>query len=179
MGHSYIFPLVEGASADARVVVAHIDAVQIEYSPWYTEHEDDDLIPAARELGVTIIAYSPLGKGVLTGAFTDKSQFASDIRGQAPRFTEHWEHNKKLVDEFQRLAAKKGCSPGQLAIAWVMAQNVIPIPGTKNAGRLEENFGGTNVELTKDELDEIRQVIDSVGTVGDRYNKEHMAKVGQ
>lgn len=153
--------------------------MQIEYSPWYTEHEDDDLIAAAKELGVTIVAYSPLGKGVLTGAFTDKSQFASDIRGQAPRFTEHWEHNKQIVDAFQQLASKKGCSPGQLSIAWVAAQGAIPIPGTKNLGRLEENFGGTEVTLDQDELNEIRKVIEAVGTKGDRYNKEHMAIVGR
>ena len=159
--------------------VAHIDAIQIEYSPWYTDHEHNDVLAAAKELGVTVVAFSPLGKGVLTGAFTNPTQFKSDIRGTAPRFNEHWEHNKKLVDEFARLAEKKGCSPGQLSIAWVMAQGAIPIPGTKNAGRLEENFGATKVELTKEELEEIRNVIDNVGTKGDRYNKEHMAKVGK
>lgn len=159
--------------------VAHIDAIQIEYSPWFTEHEHNDLLAAAKELGVTVVAFSPLGKGVLTGAFTDPSQFKSDIRGTAPRFNEHWEHNKKLVDEFQRLATQKGCSPGQLAVAWVMAQGAIPIPGTKNVGRLEENFGGTKVELSQTELDEIRKVINDVGAKGDRYGAEHMGKVGK
>lgn len=159
--------------------MAHIDAIQIEYSPWFTEHEQNDLLAAAKELGVTVVAFSPLGKGVLTGAFKDPEQFKSDIRGSAPRFNEHWEHNKKLVEAFGKLAEKKGCSPGQLSITWVMAQGAIPIPGTKNAGRLEENFGATKVELNKDELDEIRKLINDMGAKGDRYDKGHMAKVGQ
>lgn len=77
------------------------------------------------------------------------------------------------------MAEKKGSSPGQLSIAWVIAQGAIPIPGTKNAGRLEENFGATKVELSKEELGEIRKLIDEMGAKGDRYNKEHMAKVGR
>ena len=148
--------------------VAHIDALQIEYSPWFVDHERDELIDVARENGVTIVAYSPLGKGVLTGKFKDASQFANDIRSQAPRFAENFKDNLKIVEEFERLASKKGCTPGQLSIAWVAAQGAVPIPGTKNAGRLEENWGATNVSLSEDELKEIRKAIEEAEPKGNR-----------
>jgi diketogulonate reductase-like aldo/keto reductase len=117
---------------------------------------------------VTIVAYSPLGKGVLTGKFKDASQFANDIRSEAPRFAENFKDNLRIVDEFERLAKKKGCTPGQLSIAWVAAQGAVPIPGTKNAGRLEENWGATNVSLSEDELKEIRKAIEEAEPKGDR-----------
>lgn len=175
MSHSYI------TAVDDKLTwpVAHIDAVQIELSAWYTDHEEDGLIAAARENNVAIVAYSPLGKGVLTGAITDKSQMTSAVMKDAPRFNEHWEHNKKLVDKFSSLAEKKGCSPGQLAIAWVSAQGAIPIPGTKSIGRLEENFGAGKVDLTQEELDSIRALIKDAGTTGDRYAPVHMAMIGK
>jgi len=125
------------------------------------------------------VAYSPLGKGVLTGAITDKSQITAAVMKDAPRFTEHWDHNKQLVEKFTALAEKKGCSPGQLAIAWVSAQGAIPIPGTKSIGRLEENFGAGKVDLSNEELDSIRALIKDVGAKGDRYAPQHMAMVGR
>lgn len=150
--------------------VAHIDALQIEYSAFFLDHESDGLIDAARELGVTIVAYSPLGKGMLTGQYRDPSKFAGDIRGTIPRYAqENFDANMKLVDEFERLAAEKGCKPGQLAIAWVAAQGAIPIPGTKNKGRFEENWAANKVSLTKDELKSIRKVLDNVKVVGARW----------
>ena len=114
------------------------------------------------------MAYSPLGKGVLTGKFKDASQFANDIRSQAPRFSENFKDNLRIVEEFERLAKKKGCTPGQLSIAWVAAQGAVPIPGTKNAGRLEENWGATNVSLSEDELKEIRKAIEDAEPKGNR-----------
>lgn len=129
---------------------------------------------------MTIVAYSPLGKGMLTGKFKDPEAFKNDIRGSAPRFQgDNFAKNLRLVEAFESLAAKKGCTPGQLSIAWVAAQGAVPIPGTKNAGRLEENWGATQVELSKAELDEIRQIITSAEPVGDRYNPEHMGMVGK
>jgi aryl-alcohol dehydrogenase-like predicted oxidoreductase len=103
----------------------------------------------------------------------------SAIMKDAPRFTEHWDHNKKLVEKFKVLAEKKGCSPSQLAIAWVSAQGAIPIPGTKSIGRLEENFGAAKVDLSEEELREIRDLIKDAGTKGDRYAPVHMAMVGR
>jgi aryl-alcohol dehydrogenase-like predicted oxidoreductase len=150
-------------------LVAHIDALQIEYSPWFVEHERNDLIAAAKDNNVTIVAYSPLGKGMLTGKFKDPALFANDIRGQAPRFTDNFQHNLRLVEEFEKLAKVKGCTPGQLAIAWVAAQGAIPIPGTKSIERLEENWGATNVSLSEAELKEIRTIITDAEPKGERY----------
>ncbi|KAI9636259.1 NADP-dependent oxidoreductase domain-containing protein [Dioszegia hungarica] len=160
--------------------IAHIDALQIEYSPWFTDHEQNGLIPAARELGVTIIAYSPLGKGILTGKFTSVDQFPEgDIRRTIPRFSEELlGKNMRIVDEFKKLAEKKGCSPGQLALAWVIAQGAIPIPGTKKAERLEENFGAREVDLDEEELAEIRKLVEEAKPEGARYNDAGMKRVG-
>lgn len=153
------------------IQVAHIDALQIEYSPWFTDHEQNGLIDAARELGVTIVAYSPLGKGVLTGKYTSPDSFPEgDIRRNIPRFQEGtMDKNMRIVNEFKKLADKKGCTPGQLSLAWVIAQGAIPIPGTRQVGRLEENFGATDVELTKEELVEIKKLIEDAKPVGARY----------
>ena len=103
----------------------------------------------------------------------------SAVMKDAPRFNEHWDHNKKIVEQFSALAEKKGCSPGQLAIAWVSAQGAIPIPGTKSIGRLEENFGAGKVDLNDEELESIRALIRDSGTQGDRYAPAHMKMVGK
>lgn len=152
-------------------MVAHIDALQIEYSPWFTDHEQNGLIDTARELGVTIIAYSPLGKGILTGKFTSADQFPEgDIRRTIPRFSDELlGKNLRIVEEFKKLAAKKGCSPGQLALAWVIAQGAIPIPGTKSEVRLEENWGAGEVDLDEEELREIRKLVEEAKPQGARY----------
>ena len=189
------------------MLVAQIDALQIEYSAWYTDHETDGLIDAAKELGVSIVAYSPLGKGMLTGAYvhisplcyidrslfsgtpvhrgelkisiTDKSQIANDIRGTIPRFqAENFDTNQRIVNEFSKLAQRKGVLPGQLAIAWVIAQGAIPIPGTRSAERVVENTKGGDVDLSEEELREIRKLIEEAKPVGDRYSAHHMSLVG-
>lgn len=150
------------------IAVAHIDALQIEYSPWFTDHEQNGLIDTAKELGVSVVAYSPLGKGMLTGKFQSTSDFADDdVRKTIPRFSdENMKLNMRIVDEFKKLADKKGCKPSQLALAWVIAQGAIPIPGTKSAERLEENFGSTDIALSEDELMEIRNLIEDAKPQG-------------
>jgi len=117
----------------AYIPVAHIDALEIEYSPWFTDHEHDGLLSTAKELGVSVIAYSPLGKGMLTGAYRKPEDFAhtGDMRKTTPRFAEYLEANLKLVDEFERIAKKKKCTPGQLSIAWIAAMGCIPILGRR------------------------------------------------
>jgi len=160
--------------------IAKIDAIQIEYSPWFTDHEQNGLIDTAREFGVTIIAYSPLGKGILTGKFQSTSDFGEgDIRRTIPSFgEEHLSSNMRLVEEFKKIADKKGCTSGQLAIAWVIAQGAIPIPGTKSADRLTENFGATNVELSEAELKEIRILVEDAKPKGARYAEAQLKQVG-
>lgn len=138
-------------------------AVQVEYSPWATIIEDEagtHLLQTCRELGIAIVAYAPLGRGFLTGQIKSPDDFEKgDVRKGLPRFSkENFAKNLAIVDNFRSMAAKKGCKPGQLALAWVMAQgeDFIPIPGTKNIKYLEENVGGAEVGLSEAEEKEIR-----------------------
>ena len=148
--------------------VAHIDFVQIEYSPFCLDPERNGVLEAARELGVKVIAFSPLGVGILTGKYTDPSAFEKDVRGQSGRFQgESFKRNFEMVQAFQALAEKKGCTPAQLALAWVWKQGALPIPGTRRVERLEENWGAHNVVLTNEEELEIRGVINE-GAEGGR-----------
>jgi aryl-alcohol dehydrogenase-like predicted oxidoreductase len=111
-----------------------------------------------------------LGAGFLTGKYKDRKQFEGDIRADAGRFSaENFEGNMRLLDEMEKIAKRKGCTPAQLALAWVAAQGAIPIPGTKSASRLEENFGATDVKISDEELREIRKVLDQIPVVGGRY----------
>jgi aryl-alcohol dehydrogenase-like predicted oxidoreductase len=127
--------------------------------------------PIAKEFGVKVIAYSPLGKGVLTGQFTKPSDFAEgDIRKTIPRFQEeHMESNLRIVREFEVLAKKKGCTSGQMALAWVISQGAIPIPGTRSSIRLEENFGATDVRLDVEDLKALRQLVEEAKPQGARW----------
>jgi len=155
--------------------VHHIDAVQIEYSPFAIDIEQPDinLLKTCRELGVAIIAYSPLGRGLLTGAYKSPSDFSSDdFRKFLPRFSaENFPKNIKLVDGLVSLAAKKGCTPGQLTLAWLLAQgeDIIPIPGTKKIKYLEENLGALEVKLSEEEEKEIRKLVEGAEVHGERY----------
>lgn len=171
------------SQAPPLTAVAHIDALQIEYSPWYTDHETNGLFQVARENNVSIIAFSPLGKGVLTGQYRSAEDFKggpNDIRNTIPRFNEeNLPANLRLVDKFTSLAEKKKCTPAQLALAWVMAQGAIPIPGTKSAKRVEENFAAREVELTEQEEKEIRQLVEEAKPAGNRYSDFHMSLVGK
>jgi aryl-alcohol dehydrogenase-like predicted oxidoreductase len=155
--------------------VVTIDAVQVEYNPWQLDIENETgthLLAACRELGVTVFAYSPLGRGLLTGQLRSPDDFAEDdFRRAIPRFSkENFPKNLVLVEQFRTLAAKKGCTLGQLTLAWLMAQGeeIVPIPGTKKIKYLEENLGALDVTLTEDEVAEIRAHVEKVEVVGHR-----------
>ncbi|KAI1346624.1 aldo-keto reductase [Xylaria sp. FL0043] len=153
-----------------------IAAIQMEYSPFALQIESSqtNVLKAARELGVKIVAYSPLGRGFLTGTLTSRDQLdEKDGRRLMPRFSEeNFGDNLKLARLLGDIANEKGCTPGQLSIAWLLAQgdDIIPIPGTKRVKYLEENMKAADVTLTKEEEARIRQAVDSVGgSKGDRY----------
>ncbi|TVY51804.1 Aldo-keto reductase yakc [NADP(+)] [Lachnellula cervina] len=160
--------------------VHHIDAVQIEYSPFAIdiEHPSVNLLKTCRELGVAIVAYSPLGRGFLTGAYRSPSDFEEgDFRTRAPRFSaENFPKNLKLVDNISALAQKKNCTPGQLSLAWLLAQgeDIIPIPGTKKIKYLEENLGALDVKLSESEESEIRAEVERAEVQGARYPEAFM-----
>ncbi|KAI4759959.1 putative aldo-keto reductase, partial [Aureobasidium sp. EXF-8845] len=164
------------------LTVARIDAVQAEYSAFEILHETDGLISAARELDVAYVAYSPLGHGWLVDDFPYQSpdDFSSDdFRRTIPKFQgQNFYSNKKIVDQIKKIAKRKGCTLAQVALAWVMTQGMIPIPGTTKSQRLEENFASRNVELTEEEKKELREILDSVQLDGSRYNEKAQAMVG-
>ncbi|KIX06417.1 uncharacterized protein Z518_04393 [Rhinocladiella mackenziei CBS 650.93] len=155
--------------------VAHIDAVQVEYSPFSMDIEDPqiDLLRTCRELGVATVAYSPLGRGFLTGTLKGPEDFEEgDFRKFAPRFNaENFPKNLKLVDEIKALADAKGCTPGQLVLAFLMAQgdDIIPIPGTTKIKNFDENMGSLNVKITPEDNQKIRKAIDAAEVHGARY----------
>ncbi|CAN5599872.1 aldo/keto reductase [soil metagenome] len=158
-----------------------ITAVQTEYSLWTRELESE-ILPTLRELGIGLVAYSPLGRGFLSGRFTDpeKDLAEGDFRRHGPRFTgENLGQNKKLAEKVGELAEEKGVTAAQLALAWVLAQgdDVVPIPGTKRRTYLEQNAAAADVELTKDDLERIEAELPSA--VGDRYDPAGMASVNQ
>jgi aryl-alcohol dehydrogenase-like predicted oxidoreductase len=150
-----------------------ITALQSEFS-LFTRDLEDEVLPTIRELGIGLVPYSPLGRGILTGAVTRESLEPSDSRSTAlfPRFQgDALDANLALVDKVKELAAEHGCTPGQLALAWVLAQgdDVAPIPGTKRVTYLEENVGSTEVRLTDDDLKALETAVPRDAVVGDRY----------
>lgn len=149
-----------------------IAAVQNEYSLW-TRDPESAVLPACRELGVSLVAYSPLGRGFLAGNFRDLNELPKDDNRQSqPRFQHaNVEHNLKIADLVRDFAGRKGCTPAQLAIAWLLAQgeDVLPIPGTKRRPRLAENLGALEVRLTRAELLDLEQRIAQIAVHGDRY----------
>ena len=160
-----------------------ISALQIEYSPWTLDIESSstDILATARELGVAIIAYSPLGRGFLTGKYQSPDDFEEgDFRRNNPRFSkENFGKNLALVDKIKAIADKKGATPGQLTLAWLMEQgeDIIPIPGTKKIPYLEENMGALKIQITKEENAEIRKAIESAQISGSRYPEAGMKSV--
>ena len=150
--------------------------MQIEYSPFTLDIEDPKiaLLKTCRELGVATIAYSPLGRGLLTGQIKSPDDFdEDDFRRTVPRFSqENFPKNLKVVEELEKIAQKKGCTSGQLTLAWLMAQgeDIIPIPGTKKIKYLDENMGALNVKLTEEEVKDIRTVVESAEVHGERYS---------
>ncbi len=147
-----------------------ISAVQIEYSPWALDIEGEagtNLLNTCRELGVAIVAYSPLGRGFLTGRYKSLDDFEeTDFRRLHPRFSpENFTKNLKLAKIFQDLAAQKGCTPAQAVLAWIMAQgpDFLPIPGTKRIQYLEQNLGAVEVKISSDENKHIRETVILLG----------------
>jgi aryl-alcohol dehydrogenase-like predicted oxidoreductase len=166
--------LSEASAASIRraAAVHPIAALQSEWSLW-TRDLEAEVVGVAREHGIGIVPFSPLGRGFLTGAITSPADFAEDDwRRSHPRFTgEAFTANLRLVDAARELAAEKGATPGQLALAWVMAQgdDVVPIPGTKRRSYLEENVGALGVELTADDLARLDAIAPPGAAVGGRY----------
>jgi aryl-alcohol dehydrogenase-like predicted oxidoreductase len=150
-----------------------ITALQTEYSLWTRDVEEDDVLNTVRELGIGFVAYSPLGRGFLTGRFRTFDDLPEgDFRRGNPRFQgENFERNLDLVREVERLASEKHVTPGQLALAWVLARgdDIVPIPGTKHVKYLEENVAATRVELSPDEITRLDAVIPAGAATGTRY----------
>ncbi|HEY9085449.1 MAG TPA: aldo/keto reductase [Candidatus Tyrphobacter sp.] len=167
--------LSEASAANVRraQAVHAITALQNEWSLWSRDLETNGQLETARELGIGLVAYSPLGRGFLTGSLKRPSDFApDDFRAQSPRFMgENFEKNRRLVREVERLAKGKGCTPAQLALVWLLAQgeDVVPIPGTKRVTYLEENLGALDVALSREEAAELNEIFPPDAASGARY----------
>ena len=157
-----------------------IAAVQTEYSVW-TRDPEDGVLQACRALGVAFVPYSPLGRGILTGAITDTNALAAnDFRRANPRFQgDNFQRNLAMVADFKALADAKGCTAAQLAIAWLLAQgdDIVPIPGTRRRRYLDDNLGALDVMLTKDDLARIARIAPRERIAGERYTAEGMKGV--
>ncbi len=159
-----------------------LSMLQTEYSLW-TREPETDVLPVCRELGISLVAYSPLGRGFLTGAFQTPEDFApDDFRRYSPRYQgENFQRNLQLVEKVKEIATQKNCTPAQLALAWLLAQgeDVIPIPGTKQRKRLEENLGAVEVELSEDDLQRIEEIAPLGVAAGTRYPEAIMHTVNR
>jgi aryl-alcohol dehydrogenase-like predicted oxidoreductase len=168
------FGLSEAAASTIRRAhaVQSVTAVQSEYSLWYREPERE-VLPALEELGIGFVPFSPLGKGFLTGRIDETTTFDSaDFRSSVPRFTpENRRANQVLVELLQTTARRRQATPGQVALAWLLARKpwIVPIPGTTKRHRLEENVGAADVELTPDDLGEIERTASAITIQGARY----------
>jgi aryl-alcohol dehydrogenase-like predicted oxidoreductase len=173
-------------AAPATVRRAHathpITALQTEYSLWSRDVEDE-VLPTVRELGIGFVAYSPLGRGFLTGQFTRPEDFPEDdFRRFHPRFTgENFQKNLDLIHEIEAIAAEKGCTAAQLAIAWVLSQgdDIVPIPGTKRRLYLEQNIGALDVGLNDEDLARIDRILPPGAAAGPRYHARGMETVNR
>jgi aryl-alcohol dehydrogenase-like predicted oxidoreductase len=174
--------LSEAAPATIRraAAVHPIAALQTEYSLW-SRGPEEEVLPTVRELGIGFVAYSPLGRGFLTGQFKSFEDLpADDYRRNAPRFQgENFPKNLELVQKIEELAARKGCTPAQLALAWVLAQgeDIVPIPGTKRVKYLEENLAAVGVELTPEERRQIDAILPMGAAAGERYHPQAMRAI--
>jgi aryl-alcohol dehydrogenase-like predicted oxidoreductase len=162
--------------------VQPLAALQSEYSLWWREPEEE-ILPTLEELGIGFVAFSPLGKGFLTGAIDENTSFdSSDFRNAVPRFSEeNRKANQSLVEVLGRLADQKRATRAQIAIAWLLAQKpwIVPIPGTTKLHRLEENIGAAGVELTSDDLRDIESAVSRVTVHGARYPEHLQQRVGR
>jgi len=174
------FGLSEASAATIRRAhaVHPVTAVQSEYSLW-TREPEAEVLPVLAELGIGFVPFSPLGKGFLTGTVDQGTAFAEgDIRSTIPRFTaENRAANRALVDHVGELARERDATPGQVALAWLLAQHpwIVPIPGTRRTGRIAENAAATAVALSADELADLDALARRVGVQGDRYNAGQMS----
>jgi aryl-alcohol dehydrogenase-like predicted oxidoreductase len=170
-----------GANTLRRAVKVHpIAALQSEYSLW-TRDPEEEILPTCRELGIGFVAYSPLGRGFLTGQLTKFEDLEpDDYRRLSPRFQgDNFQKNLDLVKQVELTAREKGCQPSQLALAWVLAQgdDVVPIPGTKHRKYLEENIGALEIDLTIDDLRRLNEVFPTGAAAGQRYPQHMMSLV--
>ena len=163
--------------------VQPVAALQNEYSLWTRGPEANGILAACEELGIGLVAYSPLGKGFLTGAMgKDTKLEANDFRAILPRFTpEAMATNQALIDLLKRIGEKKKATPAQIALAWLLAQKpwIVPIPGTTKLHRLEENLAAADVALTKQDLAEIEKAAAAIKVEGERYPPHLMATTGR
>jgi aryl-alcohol dehydrogenase-like predicted oxidoreductase len=171
------FGMSEAAAGTIRRAhaVQPVTAVQSEYSLWWRRPEEE-VLAACEELGIGFVPYSPLGKGFLTGTVDASTSFdaGNDIRSTIPRFTpEAMQNNQAVVDLLARIAQRTGATPGQIALAWLLAQKpwIVPIPGTRKLHRLEENIAAVDVELSADELTEIEDASSTIHVEGGRYSE--------
>lgn len=168
---------VSGDTLRRAHAVHPIAAVQSEYSLW-TRDVEGDVLPVCRDLGVSLVAYSPLGRGMLTGAIAKADDLAEgDFRRMNPRFqAENMDANQHLVDKVRALAAAKGCKAGQVALAWLLAQgsDILPIPGTKRIAYLEDNVGAAATALSADEVAQLNAALPPGAASGERYPSEGM-----
>jgi aryl-alcohol dehydrogenase-like predicted oxidoreductase len=167
-----------GAQTLRRAAKVHsITALQSEYSLW-TRDPEEEVLPTCRELGIGFVAYSPLGRGFLTGQIKRFEDFApDDFRRNSPRFQgENFHKNLDLVKKVEEIAREKGCKPSQLALAWVLAQgeDIVPIPGTKHRKYLEENVGALDVHLTPEDLRRLEEAFPRGAAAGTRYAEQGM-----
>ncbi len=162
--------------------VQPVTAVQSEYSLWWRAPEEE-VLPTCEELGIGFVPFSPLGKGFLTGKIDENTTFdSSDIRSRIPRFApEARKANRVLVDLLAQVAERKGATPAQIALAWLLAQKpwIVPIPGSRKLERLEENIGAVAVELTSDDLQEIESALSKIAVQGDRYPEDFARQTGR
>jgi len=176
--------LSEAGAATLRKAhaVYPVTALQNEYSLW-TRDPEDEILDVCRELGIGLVAYSPLGRGFLGGKIKRFEDLApDDYRRSSPRFQgENFQKNLQLVARVEEMARKKGCTPAQLALAWVLAQgaDIVPIPGTKRRKYLDENIAALDVELTPEDLRNIEEVVPQGAASGMRYNAAMMSLIGK
>lgn len=173
------FGLSEASAATIRKAhaVTPVTALQSEYSLW-TRDPEREVLPTLAELGIGFVPFSPLGKGFLTGTVDASALTAGDIRTRVPRFeAQNLAANQALVDEVRAVAEARDVTPGQVALAWLLAQQpwIVPIPGTRRLERLRENAAATTVGLSADERASLDGLAKRIGVSGDRYNPEHMA----
>ena len=166
----------------AAYATSPITAVQTELSLWSRDAESA-VLPTVRELGIGYVAYSPLGRGFLTGQFKSPNDFApDDFRKNHPRFQgENFQKNLDLVKEVEKLAKEKGCTTAQLALAWVLAQgeDIVPIPGTKHVKYLDQNIGALDVELSEEDLKRLDAILPPGAAAGERYHARGMETVNR